>query len=257
MKTLIYVISLTSEHERRKNISDQLKKFNLDFSFYDAIDFRFTDESTVNSYVINDTEYNKPSRPLTKGEIGCTLSHLKLISSLKHISSSSNFLILEDDAIIDKDLAKFISSKKLNEFDWDLIILGYSKLKKDEFKKFYFKEPINTIQQINNIKIGNVWKDWTCGTVGYIINHKSINKFDSLTVSSMADDWHYIKEKLNLKIFHSRPLLICEDFSTFASSIEGERKEFLKKENIILEPIRLMRGLYRKLFFIAKIPKKR
>lgn len=257
MSTSVYIISLTSEKERRKNIANQLNKLNLEFKFYDAVDFRTTDEFIAKPHIIHDIEFQKPSRPLTRSEIGCTLSHINLISSLNNLNLSSNFLILEDDAIIDSRLIGLLNSDKLKDFDWDIIILGYSKLDKKLSKQFYIKEPINKIKEINNIKIGVVWNEWTCGTVGYLINNKSINKFKALNPSSMADDWNYIKNKLNLKIFHIRPLLVFEDFTGFSSSIEGERKQFLKKSTYILEPIRIMRGILRRLFFLLKNPNQR
>ncbi|EPC2529345.1 TPA: glycosyltransferase family 25 protein [Providencia stuartii] len=257
MNNLIYIISLTSEEKRRKSISDQLEKLNQKFEFYDAFDFRFTDESVVNSYIVNDPKYNKPSRPLTKGEVGCMLSHISLISVLAESSVNSNVLILEDDAQVDPEIINLISSEQLNNIDWDLIILGYSKLEKNNATSFYIKEPIQVIRKINKIKLGYVWKEWTCGTVGYLINKKSLNKFRKLKVSTVADDWNYIQKKLNLKILHTRPLLIYEDFGSFASSIEKDRKNLLKSEKIFLEPIRLLRGLYRKLFFLLKSLNKR
>lgn len=60
MNNLIYIISLTSEEKRRKSISDQLEKLNQKFEFYDAFDFRFTDESVVNSYIVNDQSIINP-----------------------------------------------------------------------------------------------------------------------------------------------------------------------------------------------------
>lgn len=257
MDNLIYIISLTSEEKRRKNISAQLEKLNQKFKFYDAFDFRFTDEAIVNSYIVNDPKYNKPSRPLTKGEVGCMLSHISLISTLAESSINSNVLILEDDAQIDSQIINLISSEQLNHFDWDLIILGYSKLEKKDSASFYIKEPIQVIKKINGIKLGYVWKEWTCGTVSYLVNKKSLKKFSELKVSTVADDWNYIQKKLNLKILHVRPLLIYEDFGNFASSIEKDRKYLLKKEKIFLEPVRLIRGLYRKLFLLLKTSNKR
>lgn len=57
---------------------------------------------------------------------------------------------------------------------------------------------------------------------------KSLNKFRKLKVSTVADDWNYIQKKLNLKILHTRPLLIYEDFGSFASSIEKIVRIFSK-----------------------------
>lgn len=245
MKQPIYIISLSSETKRRENISKQLKKLSLDFKFYDACDLRGIDESTANKYVTQDVAFNKPSRNLTKGEIGCTLSHLNLIHKINHIDSSSHLLILEDDAIIDKRISDIISSEKLNEFEWDIIILGYSKLEENESTLFYVKEPIKTKIKINDIKIGSVWKEWTCGTVGYLVNNNSLTKFNELPIVTTADDWHYIKNKLDLIICHTRPLLVFEDFQKFSSSIEDERKHLLKRKLKILDFYRYLRGIAR------------
>jgi len=245
-----YVISLADEEIRRENIKKQLNELNIEFQFFDAIDFRNVPIETLGNYTTQDFKYKKPLRPLTRGEIGCSLSHLTLISKLKQNLNSDAFLILEDDAILMPQLYTFIHSDKLKSFDWDIIILGYSKLSCCDFNSFYLKEPIKKIEKVDNINIGLVWNEWTCGTVSYLINAKCLSKINSIQVSSMADDWSYIKEKFNLSIYHIRPLLVQEDFLSFESSIEKERVNLLNTKKRYLDLYRYARGMIR-MFIMA------
>lgn len=253
MNIKTYVISLTDEEIRRKNIKKQLNKLNIEFQFFDAIDFRDAPMETLENYITQDHKYKKPSRPLTRGEIGCSLSHLSLISKLKENVNTDAFLILEDDAILMPQLYTFMHSDKLKSFDWDIIILGYSKLACCDFNSFYLKEPIKKIKKVNDINIGLVWKEWTCGTVSYLINAKCLSKINTIQVSSMADDWSYIKEKFNLSIYHIRPLLVQEDFLSFESSIEKERVNLLNTKKNYLDLYRYTRGIIR--MFIMSLKK--
>lgn len=252
MNISTHVISLNTEIARRKNIEEQLNNLGLKFDFFDAIDLRDTNINDLKNYIIEDNDFNKPSRVLTKGEVGCALSHFTLLSTLRNKKSFDAFLILEDDAILSPQFYDFISSVKLKSFDWDVIILGYSKLSKEEFSSFYIKEPIRNKNKINNVNIGKVWREWTCGTVAYLINPRCLNKFDDINISSVADDWDYLSKKLNLIIYHVRPLLVEEDFLKFTSSIELDRAKLIKKNRSYLNSYRYARGVLRKIIMGIK-----
>ncbi|ENM5768233.1 glycosyltransferase family 25 protein [Vibrio mimicus] len=249
MNYSVSVISLKDEIERRKSIAKQLNLLGIEFDFFDAADLRKMNTEDAQSLVVPDKKYSKPPRPLTKGEVGCAMSHIQLLTKLSLNKSLDYHLILEDDAILDERILCFLNGKTLNTFEWDVIILGYSKLAENEKDKFYIKEPIKKVAKFSGVNIGCVWKEWTCGTVGYLINRKCLHKFIDLPISSAADDWQYLKDKLNLKVYHTRPLLISEAFMEFNSTIENDRAVMLKKNIRSLELFRFIRGIVRKLLF--------
>lgn len=250
MKVFTYVVSLADQIDRRGHIAKQLAALNLPFLFHDACDFRNLDVTEIDNYIEVDKLYGRPQRRLTRGEVGCALSHITLLNKIKtadSYSSDCNILVLEDDAKLEPELIGFLNSDELNKFDWDVIILGYSKLKNKDRKSFFIKEPIKKTHTINGLSIGRVWKEWTCGTVGYLVNGKSINKFSLLKVSTVADDWDFLQKKLDLNILHCRPLLIEENFLEFSSAIESERKTYVEHGSKFFDFIRCCRGICRRL----------
>lgn len=248
----IYVISLAKNNNRRPQISSQLNKLDVKWSFFDAIDLRNADV-IPDEYYSYDSSLYKPNRPYTRGEVGCAMSHINLYKELAN-RNENHAVILEDDAYIRPDFKTFLIDAKANNlWEYDVIILGYSKVDKDYEKKIYCWQPINKKFESGNISIGNTCKEWTCGAVGYILNKKAI---DSLAqqekVNVLADDWKWLSKHFGLKIGHIRPLLILEDYHNYVSSIEEERSPFLISPKRWLDGARYLRGYFRKLIFLLK-----
>ena len=113
----VYVINLDTEPERFKLLSNNLKKLNIKFKRYPAINgkkiyHKFNNKTTLNP-----------------GTIGCLLSHKYiLLDAIKH--NYKKILVLEDDVIFDKNfINKF--NEKYNYFNrkvpkFDLLYLGCS-----------------------------------------------------------------------------------------------------------------------------------
>lgn len=116
MNYKIFVISLKRRKDRREKISELFKKYNLTFSFFDAIDGRdliITDE--VNDFFSNN-EFEQWGI-IKECIYGNTLSHLNL---LKECSQQNlPYFIFEDDVKIKKDIDftfESIAEKHLDAF---------------------------------------------------------------------------------------------------------------------------------------------
>lgn len=247
-----YVISLKDEHLRRSEISRQLDYLGQEFTFLDAKDLREATEQFISTYYNLSNESNV-KRPLTKGEVGCALSHIECYRQF--INSESEWAwIIEDDAILSEIKKKYISEiiNMADVTNCDTVILGYSKLLKGDSTLFNIMEPVKKICSTGDIYIGTPWRNWTCGTVSYLINQagakKLLEKFDICGIQTVADDWSFFQKELGLTIYHSRPLLVFENFYQFNSSIEKDRALVSKKELKFLNSIRVLRGLYRLAF---------
>lgn len=97
----IFVVSIEDEN------SPRLKKF-LGQAFFQKDNLVF-EKVGIKGGALSAKEYFElavkgRSKPLTPGELGCTLSHLRVLA--KFLETDENFaLILEDDAILDKDFS--------------------------------------------------------------------------------------------------------------------------------------------------------
>lgn len=249
MKKAIYVISLADEMARKVNFNNQAKSNGFDFMYINAVDFRYVDTDDVIN-ITSSTQQGTIKRALTKGEVGCALSHFKCYQNL--LADNSNWAwIIEDDA--DLGRLKLDSIDKLislaEDMNIDVIILGYSKLAKDDELSFYRFEPLKKIANGTDFVLGKPWKNWTCGTVSYLISQtgakKMLDYFSDGKVVTVADDWRFFEENVGLKIAHCRPLLVFEDFLNFESALELERAKISKKKIDFLDTIRVLRGYLR------------
>ena len=108
----IYVINLERDRIRRNYITVLMKKYNINFEFI-----------IVNS--INNDQYNAiNNKTITKGEVGCYLSHMYCLNdAIKN--NYNNIIIFEDDIILHKKFhEKFENIGDLERFD--ILMLGAS-----------------------------------------------------------------------------------------------------------------------------------
>lgn len=88
MKT--YVINMDHNIERLESFAKMMSKLNWEYSRFSAIDGKLTESKEINKY------FRRLSL-LSKGEIGCALSHIKLWEKLLE-SDDERMVIFEDDA---------------------------------------------------------------------------------------------------------------------------------------------------------------
>ncbi|QPW26368.1 glycosyltransferase family 25 protein [Edwardsiella ictaluri] len=253
MKT--FIISLKDEVARRNSISDRLH--HHDFEFFDAVDLRVASDDVLSAVKCKNINYKHPAirEHMTKGELGCALSHMQLYKKI--VDDNLAFArVIEDDAVIlnhdEKILNDFILALETKNIDWDIMLLGYSKLKACDSFGFYLKEPIKNIVKSGAYSLGIPFRNWTCGTVGYLVSQsgakKMINNAAFGKVCTVADDWLFFEKNYNLKILHIRPLIVLEDFESYESSIETDRKTYVNHESHISFFLRVMRGVVRKVY---------
>jgi glycosyl transferase family 25 len=93
----IRVISLTSSHERRLAVSENLRGLGLSWEFFDGL----TVDSQSELEPRPDRQLTRFGRPLTKGEVGCFKSHFATIAAFSRDPRLDWLLVLEDDVWLD------------------------------------------------------------------------------------------------------------------------------------------------------------
>ena len=131
----IIVISL-KHSTRRENIAKRLSGLGLDFSFFDATDGKKLPASVLESvdYDFYPKHYLSP-KPLTLGEIGCAISHIKVYEYMVE-NNIKSAIILEDDAIVSQHFKEIVEDtlNKINK-NHELIFFDHGKVKSHFFKK--------------------------------------------------------------------------------------------------------------------------
>lgn len=246
------VISLDSEVARRASVKAQIENLGINFEFFDAVDLRGKTSKEVQSYA--EKSEGSIGRRLTNGEIGCAVSHIKCYEEFLTTDCDVG-VFLEDDADLSRLNGSLLTmiSECICAGDADVIILGYSKVAPTDESFIERVEPIKVKKIFGNVRLGVVWRNWTCGTVAYAMSRNGAKKIlndyyhkNNSRISTVADDWNFFNT-LGLVILHVRPLLVLEKFSLFESSIEPDRKKILKQRIEMLDVIRIARGHIRKL----------
>lgn len=180
----IIYINLEHRIDRLENVLKQISKINKNNNAIkiNAIDGKTLNinnmsQSLVTQNGINDAINNNLSVgiPLTKGAIGCALSHRE--AYIKIINNNINAaLIVEDDITIDEGIYKKLIDEIYNDIpnDYDIIYLGYHNA---TIKYIY--EKINNVFFRANI---------VYGLFGYIVTNNGAKKLlDIFPISKQID----------------------------------------------------------------------
>ena len=103
----IIVISDKENAERRENVCNEFGKYNLEFSFFDAIMANKMSKEELTTKALKDTF-------LTPSEIGCALSHIGVYKKFLE-SNQKSIMICEDDIFITEYFDKTVI-EKIREF---------------------------------------------------------------------------------------------------------------------------------------------
>ena len=161
----IYYINLDRRQDRKKHVEKQIKPNFNKYIRFSAIDGKNININNIATKIISikgkkDIESNNKifGITLTKGAIGCALSHMKIWEEISK-KDYNQVLILEDDIEIKNNIKNYHKIFKQIPNNWDIIYLGSGQYKKTK--------------KINK----NVFKlDHAFQTIGYVINSKSAQK---------------------------------------------------------------------------------
>lgn len=123
---LILVISLPHSQDRQAHISEQMQRLGLQYEFIEAIDGRSISEEKMAALDVDvsGSPILMPTRHLTKGEIGCALSHRR---AYRRIVDDCVPLacILEDDAVLTDSFVPVLNCASLSAANWEMLLLGH------------------------------------------------------------------------------------------------------------------------------------
>ena len=95
-----FVVNLKRDSEKRNKIVKYLDNLNLDYSFIEAVEGRDLTDAEIAENVDSEKAFARLGRHLSKGEIGCALSHLSIYKKIVDEKIEVS-LILEDDVKVD------------------------------------------------------------------------------------------------------------------------------------------------------------
>jgi glycosyl transferase family 25 len=192
----IFVINLDCSKDRLDNITTELEKAQLNFTRISAINGSSLNSSELDTYynpALNKRTYR---RSLSRGEIGCYLSHRRCWQQVvdKNLSMA---LILEDDAQLNTQLPDVLSSIEQISINWDIIKLC------DPPK---YKKRLSTVPLDINFDLCQ-YKKIPSRATGYAISYKGATKLlqaRNLFARPVDDDMQFYWE-FNGEVFGIEP----------------------------------------------------
>jgi len=231
----IFVINLKRSQGRRQRIEKHLKKLNLDYELFEAIDGYKLTEDQIKSYVDPHSKYSnafiKPTEysdgfvsPFKPAEIGCFLSHYRIYEKICN-DKLEYALILEDDIDMSDHLPNILSEIEEKHIKQGEII--------SLFANFLSNSELYTYSNLNNdysiIKPSSIKLSagtTLSGTVAYIITYATACKFvkELIPMHTVIYDWgfYFHKELIkDYKIVFPNPVEESGEYSDIHESYGG------------------------------------
>jgi glycosyl transferase family 25 len=228
----IFIISLHNS-ERRKSITSQMKRLNLSFEYFDAVNGKQLSSSEITEYCDSNAIKNNP-RWLNRGAIGCALSHLFLYQKMIK-ENVEKAIVLEDDMLVNHDflnIYNFLKDKRTTE---EVIQLYYRALNEIKFSD------VNSIPINSKFKIHEPYSlnDIPITTGCYYITKDACVKLVKVIkpIKVTADSWKYFilnSQFDNLKSIFPRPIQDA-GFKSEIDYHENYSNQFEKKIKLTLD----------------------
>ncbi|XP_029583126.1 procollagen galactosyltransferase 1 [Salmo trutta] len=214
----VFMINLKKRTDRRDRMLRTLYEQEIACKVIQAVDGKAMNISEINALGIHMLPgYSDPyhGRPLTKGELGCFLSHYNIWKEIAERGLKSS-LVIEDDlrfeVFFKRRLMNLMSEVESQGLDWDLIYIGRKRMQVDR--------PEKSVPNIHNL----VEADYSYWTLGYMMSLQGAQKllraeplkrilpvdeflpvmFNKHPVSDYMEQF----EERNLKAFSAEPLLV-------------------------------------------------
>ncbi|MCY4050714.1 MAG: glycosyltransferase family 25 protein [Gammaproteobacteria bacterium] len=214
----IRVINLESSIKRRIHIKMQLDNLGLDYLIIVAVDGKMLSKQDIDYIYDEERTLDFRGRPLSRGEIGCALSHITLYKEIIE-NRLDAMLILEDDIFIDSRILSVLMDTCSYPEDWDIIFIGYRARRtfshSVDSPMHFLKEglTLNRVAGLQGVRETN----------GYLVSHAGAVKLLELTKGLHKPIDLYTGDYNTLNIYLVKPRLIQHLQNSFRSTIDDDR----------------------------------
>ncbi len=220
-KIPIFIINLKKDTEKKEHMKELCKKYSLKCQFIDAVYGNDLDNTYIEQITDSEKSISVYGKELTRGEIGCTLSHIAIYKQMiEH--NIENAIIFEDDIDLKEDFSAIINSIDTFPKDWEIMLLGYYSRVADELvTKASFRYKKELTNKFKTVRLAQL----AFGTHGYMINLKGAKKLlnELNTIIKPIDHYTGVDTYVNMYAIRPRVVRLSEKFKDH-SSISIERK---------------------------------
>ena len=175
--------------------------------------------------------YARNGRDAKSGEIGCALSHARIIRDYAASSADSDgyLLVLEDDAVLCPEFDAALNRIVNAGVNADFILLGtvWGKIGEASTNSTVTNVPISWLAHrvkpflplTKTFRIGLMRPNNFTGTLGYLVTKTAAQRYAEVipeTVHWVADDWHMLYDA-GFRVYLIRPNIIEEESEAISS----------------------------------------
>lgn len=214
----IFVISLTKEIDRREAIAEQLRKFSLEFRFFDAVDGKSLTREQLSVCYDRRGSLLRQARPLTPSEIGCSLSHIEVYRIIEE-ENLDWALIIEDDSLLSENFLEYMEcAREFVRNRKDSVVLISECEKFIESSEFALRE----------ISVHEIIKAYYTST--YVITNDAARKLSRylFPVRDVADCWIRLKKFGVIHVYCLNPNGASQNKISFKSNISPDIEDYFK-----------------------------
>ena len=237
-----YLISLDKDVQRRELFFAQPD--TVDFVVFSAINTMQKEWDEL-AEVFNPTKFEQHyGRNVTKGEIGCTLSHLAVYRQIvedQNVMENDYALVCEDDALFNSNLSPKTIALLTEKCDADIVLIGQSKIAEFDDVELEINYPTTFSflrQTVGDVTVAYPYKSYFAGTVSYIIKKSAARAFLKQLEQEkpfwLADDFLLFETKFQINNNVVRPLVAIENPQLVSNleAIRGSKSNNLVKKLI-------------------------
>jgi|GEM_PF-4715343 len=219
-----FIITMKDREDRAKAILDRLSGFGSYATIVEAVDGRGISDDTFNKLVGRRVNCRKSRRLMSKGELGCWLSHKKAWRELGKETADFAF-IFEDDVVVMGDLTPIANA--LERMDgWDIV-----KLYRKKKRRPLFRRPVGEGLELTASFSA------TSGTFAYAIRREVAERLDTSReeFQSPIDVEFRFRSRNRIRVFDCSEDLVIHDpnsRSTIEPNRSLQRTRFKEEERL-------------------------
>ncbi len=223
----IFIVNLKKDMEKKQHIQELCKKFGLDIEFIEAVYGKELLQSDINKVYSEKKSIEEIGRGLSRGEIGCALSH-KMIYQRMIDENISEAVVFEDDTEFGQEFVNIIIDNNLFQGNADLVLLGYWYYGETNIDKLIHKQ--GKVDIDNGYKLVRFVQNMH-GTYGYAISQigaKKLLEYMQQNIYLPID--HYISDSNLVNVYGLCPPIvnISAKFN-LETELEKERRALRNK----------------------------
>ena len=237
-----YLISLDKDVQRRELFFAQPD--TADFAVFSAINTMQKEWEEL-AEEFNPTKFEQHyGRNVTKGEIGCTLSHLAVYRQIvedQNVTENDYALVCEDDALFNANLSPNTTALLTEKCDADIVLIGQSKIAEFDDVELEINYPTTFSflrQTVGDVTVAYPYISYFAGTVAYLIKKSAARAFLKQLEQEkpfwLADDFLLFETQFQINNNVVRPLIAIENPQLVSNleAIRGSKSNNLVKKLI-------------------------